>query len=218
MSISIKISMESYFESLNENDKLAFRKKLMLESSKTSTPTQSQKWLDWRCWCSSAKMWCVTSYRIFVLIQRESWKLINHLEHMIILCAVMFKSVTTILLKKYFALLNHKFFQVRGRVIQAICTYYVWVCIHKKHGCTLTANCWCIAGLGLACSHVADLFFKIEKTIHDTWNRWHFSNQYSLSMEVNKEVSRNNPNSTDKFQQSEERWFTFCAFIDMFLC
>ena len=35
MSISIKISMESYFESLNENDKLAFRKKLMLESSKT---------------------------------------------------------------------------------------------------------------------------------------------------------------------------------------
>ena len=27
--------MESYFESLNENDKLPFRKKLMLESSKT---------------------------------------------------------------------------------------------------------------------------------------------------------------------------------------
>ena len=28
-------------------------------------------------------------------------------------------------------------------------------------------------------------------------------------MEVNKEVSRNSPNSTDKFQQIVERWFIY---------
>ena len=35
MSISIKISMENYFEGLNENDKLAYRKELTLESGET---------------------------------------------------------------------------------------------------------------------------------------------------------------------------------------
>ena len=35
ISISIKITMENYFESLNESDKLAYRKKLMLESGET---------------------------------------------------------------------------------------------------------------------------------------------------------------------------------------
>ena len=44
--------------------------------------------------------------------------------------------------------------------------YNVWVCIHKKHGWILTANCSCMAGLGSACSHVAALLFKIEKAIH----------------------------------------------------
>ena len=32
MSIMIELSMENYFPSLNKNDKLAYRKKLMLES------------------------------------------------------------------------------------------------------------------------------------------------------------------------------------------
>ena len=44
--------------------------------------------------------------------------------------------------------------------------YNVWVCIHKKYGWILTANCSCMAGLGSAYSHVAALLFKIEKDIH----------------------------------------------------
>ena len=44
--------------------------------------------------------------------------------------------------------------------------YNVWVCIHKKHGWILTANCSCMAGLGSACSHVTALLFKIENVIH----------------------------------------------------
>ena len=35
MSINIKISMENYCESLNENNKLAYRKKITLESGET---------------------------------------------------------------------------------------------------------------------------------------------------------------------------------------
>ena len=44
--------------------------------------------------------------------------------------------------------------------------YHVWVCIHKKHGWILTANCSFMAGLGSACNHVAALLFKITKVIH----------------------------------------------------
>ena len=86
---------------------------------------------------------------------------------MIILCVVMLKSVITILLKKtcHFALLNHNFFEVGGRVIQAICTMFGYAFI-KKHGWILKTNCWCMAGLGSACNHVAALLFKIEKAIH----------------------------------------------------
>ena len=40
--------------------------------------------------------------------------------------------------------------------------YNVWVCLQKEHGCVLTTNCSCMAGLGSACSHVAALLFKIE--------------------------------------------------------
>ena len=35
MSISIKISMDNYFESLNESDKLPYRKRLTLKSGET---------------------------------------------------------------------------------------------------------------------------------------------------------------------------------------
>ena len=45
--------MENYFESLNENDMLVYGKELTLESGETLPDIQSQKWLDWRCWCSS---------------------------------------------------------------------------------------------------------------------------------------------------------------------
>ena len=64
------------------------------------------------------------------------------MKHMIILCVVMFKSVITILLKKtyHFALLNHNFFEVGGRVIQAICMMFGYAFI-KKHGWILTTNC-----------------------------------------------------------------------------
>ena len=110
------------------------------------------------------KMWRITLKRLLVFIQRESWKLINRMKHMIILCVVMFKSVITILLKKtyHFALLNHNFFEVGGRVIQAICMMFGYAFI-KKHGWILTTICWCVAGLGSACNHVAALLFKIER-------------------------------------------------------
>ena len=43
MSINIKISMENYCESLNENNKLAYRKKITLESGETvPDPTVSE--------------------------------------------------------------------------------------------------------------------------------------------------------------------------------
>ena len=44
--------------------------------------------------------------------------------------------------------------------------YNVSVCIHKKHGWILAANCSCMAGLESACSHVAALLSKTEKAIH----------------------------------------------------
>ena len=55
---------------------------------------------------------------------------------MIILCVVVFKSVITMQLKKsyHFALLNHKFFLVRGRVIQAICTVLGYAFIKNMGG------------------------------------------------------------------------------------
>ena len=48
--------------------------------------------------------------------------------------------------------------------------------------------------LGSACSHVAALLYQIEKFIHARET----SEKKSLSIEVNKEVSRNSLNSTDK--------------------
>ena len=48
--------------------------------------------------------------------------------------------------------------------------------------------------LGSACSHVAALLYQIEKSIHARET----SEKKSLSIEVNKEVSRNSLNSIDK--------------------
>ena len=86
---------------------------------------------------------------------------------MIILCLVMFKSVITILLKK-----NILFCFVKSQVLpsqrqsDSSNMYNVCVCHHKKHWWILTATCLCMDGLGSACSHVAALLFKIEKSIH----------------------------------------------------
>ena len=65
----------------------------------------------------------------------------------------------------HFALLNHKFFQVRGRVIQAISSMFGYAFL-KNCGLILIANCSCMAGLGSTCSHVAAFLFRIEKAIH----------------------------------------------------
>ena len=44
--------------------------------------------------------------------------------------------------------------------------YNVWVCLQKEYGWVVTTNCSCMAGLGSACSHVADLLLKIGSACH----------------------------------------------------
>ena len=78
------------------------------------------------------------------------------------------------------------------RVSDSSNMYNVWVRIHKKQRYIPTANFACMTGLWSSCSHDCP-FFLNWKNHSCLRNRWHFSHQYSLSMEVNKEVSRNSP-------------------------
>ena len=70
-------------------------------------------------------------------------------------------------IKKCRSIVNFFEFKVlpSQRRTESSAMYNVWVCLQEEYGWVLTANCSCMADLGSACSHVADLLFKMNRHV-----------------------------------------------------
>ena len=140
MNISIKISIQNYFESLNENDKLAYRKKLTLESGETLPDPYSLKndWIEDVDALPEVSWEDVTHYLIETasIYTKGKLKVYKSLEaYDYFVCGHVQKCYYhPVKETHHFALLNHKFFQVKGRVIQAICTMFRYAFIKNMGG------------------------------------------------------------------------------------
>ena len=143
MSSSTEINMENYLESLSQNDKLAYTNHIRLESGKTLPYSLRNDWIK-DVDASPEVSWEDVTHHlnletpsIYIKEKLKAYKLLETYDHFV--CGHVPKFIA-ILLKNYSTSVPSQ----RQSDSSNMCN--VWVCIHKKHGWILTANCACMAG------------------------------------------------------------------------
>ena len=130
--------MENYFESLNENDKL--QKKAYVGKQRNTPDPYSLRndWIEDVDALPEVSWEDVTHYlietpSIYTKVKLKAYKSLEAYYYLV--CGHVQQYYYHPIKKTYhFALLKHKFFQVRGRVIQAICTMFGYAFIKNMGG------------------------------------------------------------------------------------